>query len=352
MYSTCTFCHAPLGANELIEHFPVGRRLAFDAARGRLWVVCAACRQWNLSPLEERWEAIEEAERLYRDTRLRVTTDHVGLARLRDGSELVRIGEPQRPEFAAWRYGGRFEARWRRSAASAAIVTTGIAGLVIAGPLTGLIAGSAIGLPLQLASAAHNRFEARRFRRVVARFDDADGPIVVTDGHFREARLVTAPEDQQGWRLRVPHARSDLAMGVVAPADIESKPIVLSGEDAVRAVRAALPRINRKGGRRRTVQEAVQVLEQTGSMHDAFRHASTQRGRDYGGDPSRDLFDLPAPLRLALEMAAHEELERRALEGELAALEQAWREAEEIAAIADTLTLPERVVEQFKRLRR
>jgi hypothetical protein len=51
-------------------------------------------------------------------------------------------------------------------------------------------------------------------------------------------------------------------------------------------------------------------------------------------------------------MAAHEELERRALEGELAILEAAWREAEEIAAIADTLTLPERVVEQFKRLRR
>jgi hypothetical protein len=87
----------------MIEHFPVGRRLAFDAARGRLWVVCAACRQWNLSPLDERWEAIEEAERLNRDTRLRVTTDQVGRARLRDGSELVRIGEPQRPEFAAWR---------------------------------------------------------------------------------------------------------------------------------------------------------------------------------------------------------------------------------------------------------
>jgi hypothetical protein len=36
-------------------------------------------------------------------------------------------------------------------------------------------------------------------------------------------------------------------------------------------------------------------------------------------------------------MALNEESERRALEGELATLEAAWREAEEIAAIADAL---------------
>ena len=32
MYSTCLFCHSQLGANDIVEHFPVGRRLAFDAA--------------------------------------------------------------------------------------------------------------------------------------------------------------------------------------------------------------------------------------------------------------------------------------------------------------------------------
>jgi hypothetical protein len=36
-------------------------------------------------------------------------------------------------------------------------------------------------------------------------------------------------------------------------------------------------------------------------------------------------------------MALHEESERRALQGELAGLEAAWREAEEIAQIADSL---------------
>ena len=51
MYATCLFCHAPLGANEEIEHFPVGRRLAFDSVKGRLWVVCRKGERWNLSPL-------------------------------------------------------------------------------------------------------------------------------------------------------------------------------------------------------------------------------------------------------------------------------------------------------------
>ena len=61
--------------------------------------------------------------------------------------------------------------------------------------------------------------------------------------------------------------------------------------------------------------------------------------------------ELDAPIRLALEMAAHEETERRALDGELAALEAAWREAEDVAAIADSLTLPERLASRIEQMR-
>lgn len=61
---------------------------------GRLLRVC----QWNLTPLEERWEEIEECERQYRGTRLRASTDQIGLARLREGMDLIRIGSPLRPE--------------------------------------------------------------------------------------------------------------------------------------------------------------------------------------------------------------------------------------------------------------
>ncbi len=52
---------------------------------------------------------------------------------------------------------------------------------------------------------------------------------------------------------------------------------------------------------------------------------------------------------LALDMALQEEQERRALEGELWLLEQAWQEAEEIAAISDDLLLPARTDAFFDR---
>jgi hypothetical protein len=52
------------------------------------------------------------------------------------------------------------------------------------------------------------------------------------------------------------------------------------------------------------------------------------------------LAGIEPEMRLALEMASHEQSERRAMEGELSLLEDAWREAEEIAAISDDMFLP------------
>src|SRR5512135_3689611 len=99
MYTTCLHCQHDLGTNQSVETFPVSRKVAFDAAQGRLWAICPHCQRWNLAPLDERWEAIEQCERLFRGTRIRTSTDQIGLARLKDGTELVRIGEPLRPEF-------------------------------------------------------------------------------------------------------------------------------------------------------------------------------------------------------------------------------------------------------------
>ena len=115
MFTTCIHCATDLGRNEALEAFPVGSRLAYDPAKGRLWVVCKHCERWNLSPLDERWEAIEDAERRFRDSRLRVSTDNIGLARLREGLDLIRIGSAMRPEMAAWRYGDQFGRRRRNS---------------------------------------------------------------------------------------------------------------------------------------------------------------------------------------------------------------------------------------------
>lgn len=347
MYSTCLFCHAPLGANEMLEHFPVGRRIAYDPARGRLWVVCPSCRQWSLSPLDERWEAVEDAERLYRGTRLRAATGQIGLARLQDGTELVRIGQPLRPEFAAWRYGERFSARWRRKVGLGIAGGVAVAGYIVAGPVMGLVAGGGMWVPWNLAQLGSSVI---RKRRVVARVALAEGPIIMTDVHVRFARVISHPGDPDRWRISVPHFREDLAVGRFTRSSKElDDRIELKGDRALELARAIFPRINRSGGRAATVAQAVQELEEAGSPAAAFERAARDVGR--GGGGSKDIHQLPATIRLALEMAAHEETERRAMEGELAELEAAWREAEEVAAIADSLTLPERVAQRLERMR-
>ena len=71
-------------------------------------MVCRRCERWNLTPLEERWEAVEACERLFEETRLRVSTENIGLARHAEGLELVRIGRPLRPEFAIGNWGGSY----------------------------------------------------------------------------------------------------------------------------------------------------------------------------------------------------------------------------------------------------
>ncbi|MGI8547075.1 MAG: hypothetical protein ACR2M1_07035, partial [Gemmatimonadaceae bacterium] len=60
---------------------------------------------------------------------------------------------------------------------------------------------------------------------------------------------------------------------------------------------------------------------------------------------------LPSELRLALEMVTHEDDERRALKGELADLEQRWKDAEEVADISDNMFLPSSVTEWIQRVR-
>ena len=66
---------------------------------------------------------------MYGDTVIRVSTDNIGLARLPHGLDLIRVGKPLRPEFAAWRYGSRMRRRRLRGAGALAesMLTTGAA---------------------------------------------------------------------------------------------------------------------------------------------------------------------------------------------------------------------------------
>ena len=146
MYRSCMFCQKPLGDNEVVESFPVGRRLAFDSARGRLWVVCLKCERWNLTPLEERWEAVEDCERIFRGTRVRVSTENIGLARHPEGLTLVRVGRPLRPEFAAWRYGDQLGRRRRKTILYTGAVAVALGGAMAGGVAAGLVSGSMLTL--------------------------------------------------------------------------------------------------------------------------------------------------------------------------------------------------------------
>ena len=349
MYRTCLFCSNDLGRNEAVEHFPVGRRLAFDASKGRLWVVCRKCERWNLTPLEERWEAIEECERAFRATRLRVSTDEIGLARLKEGLELVRIGEPQRPEMAAWRYGDQFGRRRRRQylIGGGAVLLAGT--VVVAGPMLGLIGAGAISPVWNIGNSLVQVYRAKKLISVPA----PDGQVLRT--RLADVDRIRLGMEQDTLRLSVPI----VPQGGATPWWRYSKvreTRVLEGEAAVRAAGALLPLINRSGGSAADVQRAVGLVEESETPERLFTHAAQTLAARSGsgfGDPRRrtSLRRVPLATRLALEMAAHEESERRALEGELYLLEEVWKQAEEIAAIADDMFRPESVDADLARLR-
>jgi len=328
MYTTCLFCHGALGKNDAIEHFPVGRRLAFDAAKGRLWVVCRKCERWNLTPLEERWEAIEEGERLFASTKLRVSTDNIGLARVADGLELVRVGAPKRPEMAAWRYGDQFGRRRRKQLI---LVGGGIAvvgGLMIAGPLMGFAAGGSLTI-YNLATSANTVINGRRVRARIA-VDGMAKPLALRHSHLYGVAILGEGND---WRLRVPH-------DVRAPQTGRRREawITLEGAAAFAAAGKLLPAINAGGGKPTDVRSAVHLVSEVSTPMDLFsRYTARSKVRPWVAKVGHKLFNLPPEVRLAMEMATHEETERRALEGELSLLEDAWREAEEIAGIADDM---------------
>lgn len=339
MFSTCLFCHGGLGKNEVVEHFPVGSRLAFDSARGRLWAVCPQCRRWNLSPLDERWEAIDECERLFRGTRARTSTDNIGLAPLPSGLDLIRVGSPLRPEFAAWRYGSQL--KWRRRRANIAAGVVGVAG----------VAAAAVVAPPLLAAAAP--------MLVPAVFGlGASAPLWVVPGmiamdikdYWQWERVALRLPGTQGGKLtvRVRHLwesayytdryTGELTLRVSHDGGAQH----FDGDKALSAGGKLLARANWLGGAGRLVQKAVGQIDETGDA-DGFLQKTAARFSRFHGRRIMAKYrrvgamSLMPVERLALEMAVHEEAERRALDGELARLAEEWKEAEEVAAIADDL---------------
>jgi len=328
MYRTCLHCHGPLGTNDVVEHFPIGRRLAFDSAKGRLWVVCDKCRRWNLTPLEERWEAIEECEREFSRTRLRASTDNIAVARIPAGLDLVRVGTPKFPELAAWRYGKSLHQRWKTRALPLGVVSMGVfAGQVLANAnLVPFVAAMGV---MALAIAPSMLVEWRRSRVRVLLPDGRSSTI----NYQLAEKLELEPDSQHGWALR-------LSVGENVSRS--------TGTSATHTMRGLLTAMNFFGGRRKEVDTAISLLNRTGDSASYIARVAAA-GRATG---SENIRHLPPDVRLGLEMALHEASERRALEGELAALRDEWQMAEEIAGIADNMFVSSATVEKLDRLKK
>jgi hypothetical protein len=116
----------------------------------------------------------------------------------------------------------------------------------------------------------------------------------------------------------------------------KARDVNLWGAHAIEALGKIMPRLNASGGSQRTVREAVAFMEERPPLDHPLH------GR---------LKEMDKTVRLALEMAAHEDTERAALAGELKLLERQWKEAEEVAKIADSLAVSDDVDREVGRRR-
>jgi len=313
MYSSCLVCHRDLGGNSQLPSFPVGTKIGFAEETGRLWVICEDCGEWNLAPIAERWEAVEECAALYDTTIERASGRGMSLGRA-DGIELVRIGSEE--ELPTLRYGDRLRNRQRRRSlrgrlTSMAQRTTVFVLALLAAGLWGV---SGFFLTLFFGSVALT-IATELVNPVVAKVPAENEWHEVRRHEVRDARLV--PDGEDAWALRirkgldVPGAHAMDAVRLLLP-------LFPSPDDPAVQLRKALAYIDRKGGT-------------AGSV---FAAAARRRGRRRTARLSK----LEPHIRLALEMLASREVEARAVAGDLEHLQSAWRNAHELAGIQDELT--------------
>ncbi|HYJ81202.1 MAG TPA: hypothetical protein VEW03_16425 [Longimicrobiaceae bacterium] len=334
MYRTCIYCSAELGANDALEAFPVGRSIAFDGWKGRLWALCPGCGRWNLAPIEERWEVVEDAERLFVDSRLRVQSENVGLAKLRDGTRLIRVGKALPGELAAWRYGDQLVRRRRQYYIVAGAAAA--AGIALVGGAVALTASAGMTSMFNAVFHAWNQGQQRKVVYVLPAAASPTGSELVLR-RWHAGRSILGPGEGGGISLLVhdPVRKDPKTDGWGRPKPPQETVRLEDGE-ARAFLQRAMVHLNRSGASRRRLEGAVGLLAGAGSAEDFLRRTAAE-GRSLGKRKDRPGLHLLPEGSLALEMALHEEQERRAMEGELALLESAWRDAEQIAAIADGL---------------
>jgi hypothetical protein len=199
------------------------------------------------------------------------------------------------------------------------------AGLIIGGVATGILTS----VPFVFVWNGRRLARWVYGNRVIAQIPDGSNiPLTVRYHHLASSRLSPAPFGR--WKLAINH---DFGMRI------------FHDDQALVPARRLLAGMNTFGGTRAQLDSAVDLLAGVKDANEYFGQVVT----NYRSGLENGLDALPVTVRLALEMAAHEESERRAMEGELAELAEAWRQAEEIAAIADNMFLPPSVDAFFRR---
>ena len=325
MFRTCAFCKAPFDGDGGPSGLGIGRRLAFDEWKGRLWVVCSRCSRWNLTPFDDRLEHIEAVARAARDGRVAAATDQVTLIRWQK-YDFVRVGKPPRIELATWRYGERLRTRQRERMKVIVPLTIAAIGLGIA---ANVAAGGGFGVVVwnlhRTVDWVYVRMMGRR--RVVM----SEPPICAHCGSLMQLRA----RHVQFARV-VPDAHADVAVVLSCP-QCRHEGAQLTGTEAVQVLRQGLTYLNVTRSGRKRAEDAAREVDQVGGpdwlVRDVAYHQATLRS-------------LRPERRLALEMAVDEQ-------AEAAELERQWREAEEIADIADgTMGTSEEVEEELRRLKK
>ncbi len=318
--------------------------------QGRLWVVCGACRQWSLVPLESRWEALEELEKLIVDEgRVLSRTDNVALLRARN-LEVVRVGCAPLREQSWWRYGRELHRRRERTRRLAATASVGGAvafgASLAAGGVSMVAAWMFFNQGDALVSAARwLRFGSTAWQgqgecpacgQVAGKFPFSQRHRLVWtqggDGETGSGRAETGSgrAETGSGRARVADAEADedsASMLVRVPCpDCDGSWAELRGRDGVAVLRRVLAYHHFSGAASRTIERAAKLVEAVGGaerLHSRFL-------RD-----GKTLHEMGRTGAVALEIALHETDERRLLEMELAELEARWRREEELAGIID-----------------
>jgi hypothetical protein len=316
----CLFCHSPFAEGWRFGALPPAWRIAFDAGRGRIWLVCDSCYRWNLWPPEEQGAALTALERVARDRgQVLARTDNITLLAV-GNMILIRVGNATLHERAWWRYGREVLTREKAFRSKGARLSAYAYGALAAVAESVGFGDKNFKVRFEDGMTA----EVLRWRRFgwAAWFGRLKCPSC--GSYLRAARF-----DLSWWFCPMLDDEGRVALGVPCPRCdpwTPEKVYHLKGYEAESVLRRVLAYQNITGADEKTVRAAVHEMDRAGSP-ERFMKGLLEDGPF--------LRELAFPQAVALEISLNEGLERRALEVEARGLEFMWRREEELARIMD-----------------